>query len=125
MNHSPLAATDAPALDGLLLVATDVKKDFVQINIIYNGLAFCIMTCNARHAKEWLGEDAERLVRWDPSFVEDENDTLSGIYRKPSFQASAWVVHWEEIRHAGGDREKVAAILGIALEGEETKGMVP
>ena len=123
MNDSPGAVTDASALDGLLLVATDVKKDFVQINIIYNGLAFCIMTCNARHAKEWLGEDAERLVRWDPSFVEE--DELSGIYRKPSFQAPAWIVHWEEIRDARGDREKVAAILGIALEGEETKGMLP
>ena len=113
MNDSPVAVTDAPALDGLLLVAADVKKNFVQINVIHHSMAFCIMTCNIRSAKEWLGEDAERLVRWDPSFVEE--DELSGIYRKPSFQTPAWVVHWEEIRDEK-DREKVAAILGIPLE---------
>ena len=122
MNDSPVAATDTSALDGLLLVAADIKKssDFAQINVIHHGVAFCIRTCSVRDAKEWLGEDAERLVRWDPGFVED--DGLSGIYRKPSFQAPAWVVHWEEIRDAGGDREKVAAILGISLDGEEAKG---
>ena len=118
MKDSHVAATDTCALDGLLLVAADIKKssDFAQINVIHHGVAFCIRTCSVRDAKEWLGKDAQRLVRWDPSFIED--DELSGIYRKPSFQTPAWVVHWEEIRHLDGvkDREKIAGILGIPLE---------
>ncbi len=115
-----LIDSSAP-LEGLLLVAASISPnndDFVQINVIHQGQAWCVMTCDVQKARTWLGEDAQRLVRWDPSFVED--DGLSGIYRKPSFQIPAWIVHWEEICHEK-DRTKVAAILGTSLEDEEVE----
>ena len=122
MNTSPGAVADSSAFNGLLFVAAGINpnnRDQVQIHVLHHGQTWCIKSCDAQEARTWLGDDAERLVRWDPSSVED--DGLSGIYRKPSFQTPAWVVHWEEIKDLDGvvDREKMAVILGEPLGDEE------
>ena len=102
--------------DGLLLVVAGINLNHhgqVQVNVLHQGKAWCIQTCDPQEAHSWLGEDATRLIRWDPFFLED--DGLSGIYSKPSFEVPAWIVHWEEIKDLDGvkDREKLDTILGI------------
>ena len=78
--------------------------------------ACLIRDCNPREARIWLGEGAERLVRWNPFFIKE--DGLTGIYCKPSFHTPAWVIHWDEIKNldTAKAREKLAAILGETLE---------
>ena len=124
MKNSPGAVADSSAFNGLLFVAAGINpnnRDQVQIHVLHRGQTWCIKSCDALEARTWLGEDAERLVRWDPSSVED--DGLSGLYRKASFHTPAWIVHWEEIKDLDGveDREKMAAILGEPLGTEEAK----